>query len=251
MKRPTFVTIPFSHYCEKARWALDRAGIAYTERGHMPLFAWVPALLAGGGRTVPTLVTDDGPVTDSTEILRWADRRGDAPPLFPGDAPEAAKLEEDLDHRLGPHARRLAYSYLLPELRSQVDGVHRAPAAERTAAKLFAPAVNAIMRRGMRIDDAGVARSRVKVDEVLAEIGARLADGRRYLVGDRLTAADVTFAALATPLVLPPELADFVPMASLPAAMVATRDLYRATPAGTFAMRLYAEDRGKPGARAT
>ena len=28
------VTIPISHYCEKARWALERAGIAYREERH-------------------------------------------------------------------------------------------------------------------------------------------------------------------------------------------------------------------------
>ena len=29
----TLVTIPFSHFCEKARWSLDAAGIAYPEEG--------------------------------------------------------------------------------------------------------------------------------------------------------------------------------------------------------------------------
>jgi glutathione S-transferase len=28
------VTIPINHYCEKARWTLDRAGVDYTERAH-------------------------------------------------------------------------------------------------------------------------------------------------------------------------------------------------------------------------
>ena len=46
------VTIPFSHYCEKARWALDRAGLAYEERAHLPLAHYLPARRAGGGKTV-------------------------------------------------------------------------------------------------------------------------------------------------------------------------------------------------------
>ena len=29
------ITIPISHYCEKARWALDRAGLAYREERHV------------------------------------------------------------------------------------------------------------------------------------------------------------------------------------------------------------------------
>ena len=29
--RPKLVTIPISHFCEKARWALDRAGVRYAK----------------------------------------------------------------------------------------------------------------------------------------------------------------------------------------------------------------------------
>ena len=36
---PTLITISFSHYCEKARWALDRCGIEFRERANLPLFA--------------------------------------------------------------------------------------------------------------------------------------------------------------------------------------------------------------------
>ena len=32
------ITIPPSHYCEKARWALDYARIPYREERHPPLF---------------------------------------------------------------------------------------------------------------------------------------------------------------------------------------------------------------------
>ncbi len=57
---PLLVTIPISHYCEKARWALDRAGIAYREQPHIQLIHIAAARRAGGGRTVPVLVTGDG-----------------------------------------------------------------------------------------------------------------------------------------------------------------------------------------------
>src|SRR5207245_725283 len=56
------VTIPISHFCEKARWALDRAGVEYVEHPHLQLVHVVAARLAGGGRTVPVLVTDEGEV---------------------------------------------------------------------------------------------------------------------------------------------------------------------------------------------
>ncbi|HET6281472.1 MAG TPA: glutathione S-transferase N-terminal domain-containing protein, partial [Polyangia bacterium] len=50
------ITIPISHYCEKARWALDRAGAAYVERKYLPVAHLLPVWLAGGGHMVPLLL---------------------------------------------------------------------------------------------------------------------------------------------------------------------------------------------------
>src|SRR5215212_1631565 len=54
------VTIPISHYCEKARWALERVGIPYREERHVQGIHRFAARRAGGGITVPVLVTPDG-----------------------------------------------------------------------------------------------------------------------------------------------------------------------------------------------
>ena len=247
MATPRLVTIPFSHYCEKARWALDRGGVAHVEDGHLPLFAWLPALRAGRVRTVPSLVTAEGAITDSTEILRWVDRHGDAAPLFPPEVPEAAELEARFDRSLGPHARRVAYGHLLPVLRDVLDDARGVPALELRAARLMAPALAAIMKRGLKVTPAGVARSRERLADVFAEVEQRLADGRRYLCGDRFTAADLTFAALATPALLPAELSSFIPMARVPPAMADEVERQRDTVAGELALRLYREERGVPG----
>lgn len=247
MAVPRLVTIPFSHYCEKARWALDRAGVEYREDGHLPLFAWAPALRAGRARTVPSLVTAGGAVTDSTDILRWCDHHGDAPPLFPFDLPEAAELEERFDRRLGPHSRRIAYGHVLPALRDILDDTPGVPRLEVRAAKLMVPAIAAIMRRGLKVTPAGIARSRERCADVFTDVELRLADGRRYLCGDRFTAADLTFAALAVPIVMPAELSSYVPIDRMPAAMADEVARHRDTIAGQFALRLYREDRGVAG----
>ena len=54
------VTIPFSHYCEKARWALERTAMPYREERHVQGIHRFAARRAGGGVTVPVLVTPDG-----------------------------------------------------------------------------------------------------------------------------------------------------------------------------------------------
>src|SRR5256714_12695929 len=87
------VTIPISHYCEKARWALDRAGIAYREERHVQGVHRIAARRAGGGRTVPVLVTPEGSLGESEEILAWVDER--TPPesrLFPAEAGARAEV---------------------------------------------------------------------------------------------------------------------------------------------------------------
>ncbi len=59
---PRLITIPVSHFCEKARWALEHAGIPYVEEGHLPFFSIRAVRRAGGRRSVPVLVTDEGTI---------------------------------------------------------------------------------------------------------------------------------------------------------------------------------------------
>ena len=54
------ITIPISHYCEKARWALERAGLHYREQRHVQGIHRLAARRAGGGPTVPVLIAPQG-----------------------------------------------------------------------------------------------------------------------------------------------------------------------------------------------
>ena len=56
------ITIPISHYCEKVRWALERAGMAYREERHVQGVHRLAARRAGGGITLPVLVTPEGAI---------------------------------------------------------------------------------------------------------------------------------------------------------------------------------------------
>jgi hypothetical protein len=100
--KPVLVTIPVSHYCEKARWALSWANIDFEERPNAPVFHLLANRKIGAGRTVPALATMDGALADSTDILQWIDARmPDDTRLF-GDDPtgrEAARLEEIFDEK--------------------------------------------------------------------------------------------------------------------------------------------------------
>jgi glutathione S-transferase len=246
------VTIGVSHYCEKARWALERAGVAYTEERHAPPFHILAAWRTGGRRTVPVLVADGGVHPDSTDILQHVDRLAGGPGrLYPeaeAERRDVEQLEELFDTQLGPHTRRWAYFHLLdhPELvrRVLLDGVG---AGEQAAFRGLWPGIRVLIRKALRITPESAERSRRKVDEGFATVADRLADGRRYLVADRFTAADLTFAALASPVLCPPEYGAWLPpLDQLPEAVAAAMRAWQQTPAGRYALRLYRDERRAP-----
>ena len=243
------ITIGFSHYCEKARWALDRTELEYREDDHVPLFHWRATLGSGAKRTVPALVMPGRVLKESNDILRFCDEQL-APErrLFPEDAAARAEVEAlvaDFDRGLGPAIRRWLYFHLLPD-RSVASELltSTGPGWERSVTRTLFPVMRAMMRRGMKVDAAGAARSWQRVAATFDAVDARLADGRRYLVGDRFSAADLTFAALASVLVGPKERGFPVPDAGtrIPA-IAAEIAAAKARPCGRFIARIYAEER--------
>jgi len=244
------VTIPISHYCEKARWALDRAGVVYRERAHVQAIHRAATLRAGGGLTAPVFVCAAGALADSADILAWAD--GQMPPeraLYPRDSPNAAaevrRLEADFDARLGPHSRRWMYQ----QLRDRRDlalryGCAGIPRWERATLRYAYPVLIGIVARVLDVTPAKAAASEAEVRAVFDAVGERLADGRRYLCGERFTAADLTFATLAAPMLMPEGYGVPLPRVDElpPYAASVAREL-RAYPAGIHALRMFETER--------
>jgi glutathione S-transferase len=243
------ITISFSHYCEKARWALDRVGAAYDEDGHLPLFHRLPARLAGGSNTVPILVDGDRVIADSTDIIAWADARspGALLPADPTDRAAALQLEDDFDLHLGPATRRWAYFQILPRKDLVQRMLGPVPRWERIAFAVTRPLAVRFVTRGLKIDAAGAERSRKKIDETFARVSDLVADGRRFLVGNRFSVADLTFAALSATVLCPPAYAAGRVALPAPTDLAddarARIDAWRASPAGRFALRLYETER--------
>jgi glutathione S-transferase len=248
--RLTLITIGLSHYCEKARWALDRAGVGYVEQSYPPILHYVATLPRFGQRTTPILVTPHGALRDSTSIVRHADQFLNEPDrLFPSHADELAEVErlvELFDKKLGPATRRIAYFYLLDDVTAFTrTALAKSGALERAAFRLSRPAVAKTIRLGLNIDRAGADKSKERLEAIFDEADAKLVRGGPYLLGSRLTAADLTFAALAAPLLVPAQYAWPLPaFEETPAAFRAIAERYRSRPAGAFALRFYAEQRG-------
>jgi len=243
------ITIPISHFCEKARWGLERAGIPYRERAHLQVFHRFAVRRAGGGTTAPVLVWDGRVLADSADILEATSAHG--PPdlgLFPedpGPAAEARALERDFDERLGPEGRRWMYY----ELHGRGDlareyGCTGVPGWQRRAFPLVYPVAARIIDRFLDVTPATAARAEEVVRGTFDEVAERLADGRPYLCGENFTAADLTFAALAAAVLMPPEYGVPLPQPDvLPAGMAAKVEELRSHPAGAHALRMFREER--------
>ncbi|MFN8576150.1 MAG: glutathione binding-like protein [Candidatus Sericytochromatia bacterium] len=55
----------------------------------------------------------------------------------------------------------------------------------------------------MNINNETAERSRNKILEVFNLVEEKLLDGRKYLTGDKITSADISFASLGAPVIMP------------------------------------------------
>ncbi|HEY5942707.1 MAG TPA: glutathione S-transferase [Solirubrobacterales bacterium] len=246
---PTLITIPISHYCEKARWALDRADIAYWEKAHLQVIHWIPVARAGGRKTAPVLIWGDRVFADSAEIIEEASAQASPDrTLFPEDPDAAAEvraLQRNFDEVLGPEGRRWMYF----SIRGRRDiaiayACTGVPAWQRRGLPIAYPLVSRIIDRYLDITPTSAERSEAAVRTVFDSVAERLGDGRPYLCGERFSAADLTFASLSASLLMPPEYGVPLPQPDeLPSAMAAKVHEFRAHPAGDFALRMFREER--------
>ncbi len=239
------ITIPVSHYSEKARWALEYLHIPFRELAHMPPFHR-NATKKYGGTSVPVLVTDTGAATDSTDILRYLDRLY-PDKLYPSD-PQLQLLGTELEilfnGTLGVHTRRWGYSYLLAPKLLYPRWTLGVPIWEKLLFPAIFPSISKIVRSSFNITETSAAESAREIEIVFDRVDGLLADGRKYLLGDRFSAVDITFAALAAPILQPPEHhTKPAAMDLLPVRMQTDIRKAQATPAGKFGLRLYREHR--------
>jgi glutathione S-transferase len=250
------ITIGPSHYCEKARWALDYGRIQFAEDAHLPVLHSLYTRVAGG-RSVPILVHDGISYNDSTRILEFVHAHAPSAALYDA-AGEALALEEHFDEHIGPWVRRLAYCYLADH-----PAVLRAvfwPFASRTEKAILrvgATGLAAALKRVFRTSESAAQRGHASLmkefDSVATKLQSEsLTSDSAYLVGARFTAADLSFAALIQPLLLLAGRKEVVRGRVAQEAFRPPENFIRAFapfaehPAGAYALRMYETHRSLP-----
>jgi len=164
------VTIPISHFCEKARWALERAGLDYTEKRHIQIVHRVAVKRAGGGTTAPVLRAAEGVYDQSRAILLYTDEHVPAARrLYPAQQPDRSEvlaLEERFDTVLGPQGRLWLYHEVFKDAKRfapwNLTGV---PAWERRVFPFVLAPAKIIIRRHFDISDRTAKEAAWRVDE--------------------------------------------------------------------------------------
>lgn len=204
-------SIAVSHYVEKVRWCMDRLGLEYTER---PSGATLGAYFTG--RSVPQLRVRTGIVQsvigNSPEILRflWGNysaRLGERA-RFLEPTPERIEFEQRLD-RYARYQQVWVYYHIRDErdLTLHLWGADdpRTPAWHRLALKLLYPLLRGLIQRTFRVTNEHYQKAVQAIEELLADVDTRLADGRRSILGgDVINYTDLAFAALSGPWLRPP-----------------------------------------------
>jgi glutathione S-transferase len=203
---PELYQFVFSHYNEKARWALDWKLVPHRRRSLLPgPHRPVIQKLTGQGQ-VPVLRWDDDLVVGSGRIVDYVERRVPSPPLYPAaDSArrEALDLARWFDDEVGAPIRLAFFHDFLTDAAyaARTFTASAGPVAA-VAYRVGFPLIRFVMRRDMKIDAAGAARGIERTMEAFDLVAKRAgADG--YLVGDSFTVADLTAAALLSPAVLP------------------------------------------------
>ncbi|HEY9643228.1 MAG TPA: glutathione S-transferase [Coleofasciculaceae cyanobacterium] len=186
-----------SHYCRKARLALGYKQVSYRVKNLTPGLHALTVKPLTGLTTLPVLLPeqDNQPtvVADSTHIFHFLDRYCPEPSLSLADQrlnAEVWALEDWLDESIGIATRFVYYDF-------------RSGEGKAINPSLISQLIVQTVRWQYGINTARVELAASRLDCALDLLDQRW-HGNLFLVGDRLTAADLAAAALLSPLALIP-----------------------------------------------
>lgn len=254
------ITLLPSTDVDLGRWMLEHYGVPFTERPHAPVFHVLALKSWGVGAEEYPLFVKDGKNDDAHKIktdpkilahfdpLAPAEKR-----LLPDKGTEAdlyAQVEEIqrfARYTTGNAVVNWSYFNLLQYKRAVWSSITTGvPWYEKLFCLVAFRVIKALMYKGLKLDQQVSDDALKTIYEGFDKIDGYLADGREYLVGDRLTFADLAVAASLGPMVLAQGYQGFLPnQASCPGYM---REVYRELrqrPTGLFIQRMYDQHRNR------
>lgn len=197
---------PHSHYCEKARWALEYKGIPYERVAILPGFHLFTVRRYAPKTSVPVLLDSGVNVQGSGEIIDYLDKLHPDRLLTPIDSDirqHCLTIERSMDDRLGENVRRILYHTLLdyPDF-IRYCFTHSMPKMKQFVFSLFYPLLRQRIYQTYVISDDRVEQAKQSFATAMSEVEQQIAD-KDYLVGNEFSRADISVASMLSLLVLP------------------------------------------------
>ncbi len=227
-------------------------GIRYTERPHAPIFHVLALKSWGEGKDDYPLLVHADRKTKTVGCRKIAELYDpDAPAdkrLLPDDADKAKQVDDivqDAYWTLGGDVVNWSYWNFLqykwvvwPSLTTKV------PWYERLTCLLAFGVIRTLMYKGLKLDQSVADTSLKDIHAGWDRFDAMLSDGRSYLVGDRLSYADLAVAAALGPMILAQGYHGMLPnQARCPVFMQDIYKTLRQRPTGQFIQRIYDQHR--------
>ncbi len=248
---PTFVSNNAGALDEIARWVLDRNAILYKDETHAPWAIRSKANKITGEpvkTNYPVLQMTDALIYTADSVIMFCEQR-----CLPENRliPSEPALQDEVldlyhlftDQFFEEQVSKYMYGMMLTS--KKVAGKvfkQGIPFSEKLSYNLgFAKKG---MAKEFELNTNNPDEHVTEIRKIFEKVNGLLADGRHYLVGNRFTLADLSFAAIAAPMILPEEFGGILPVISqLPDQYRDHVTELRATPAGQFVFRLYQAER--------
>jgi glutathione S-transferase len=197
---------PVSHYCEKARWALDYKGVPYQAQTLLPGLHIRMLKRIAPDSSVPVLQMHDVVIQGSDQIIDHLDKRLPDKPLTPKDATlrqQTAEWETFAANKIADPLRCFYYHYLLDDPKTLIPLFSEGgPWYGNLLMRVMFTTIKNRMRAGYQINPRTAQVAMHVLDKAIKQLEEHLAS-RHFLVGDSFSRADLSVCALLSPLVLP------------------------------------------------
>src|SRR5678815_3133320 len=195
MSDPTLITFPPSLDSELSRFLLAHYRVRHEEKRHTLVFSFFVTLWHGYTLLFPLLYSKSYRLPTVRQIVDHFDGlASDSDKLLP-EGSDRRTVEADwpiFNDTLAFASAVFAYYHLLPHrpimLRPLSEGT---PSFEVRMVRAFYPVFSGLLKLLLRLTAARAQNALRDAREVFRKVDERLADGRRYLVGDRFSLSDM------------------------------------------------------------
>ena len=249
---PTFVSNNLGGTDEIARWVLDLNDTPYKNESHAPYISSIAIDKLTGNKSRgigPVLITTDSLIYTTNSLVQYFEQHAlPSKKLLPTDP---QKKEEVLDlynlfiGEYDENVKKYVYSELLknPSMARNLftKGVSF---NEKLTYRVNYSTISGALLKELNLENNKPEERVAFIRKIFTQVNGLLADGRKYLTGSTLTMADIAFAAVSSPLILPEEFGGVVAQINdLPEELRKVVLELRETAAGQFVLGIYQEDR--------